>query len=148
MKEYILNRIGELNLRHAQLQSEATNIERPFGAEGEAEYNIKMSCAAEIWNTIKELQGVLDNAPVDRYFTNPSDCVRKIWVYAGGHAFAEIVFPDGTDMELTITKEKLEGLTLFERYQAILLRADTFIKCSLSQPVAQLNTGGDGTVQG
>lgn len=145
MKEYILNRIGELNLRHAQLTSEALAIEKPFSEQRQMEHGIKMACAAELWNTMKELQAVLDNTPC---LEKPSPYIKQLFVFSHGFAKADISVPNDVDVEIKITTEKLAGLNLHERYLAIMKRAEEYIKCSLSQQPAQLNTGGDSTVQG
>lgn len=143
MKEYILNRIGELNLRHAQLTSEALEIEHPFSEQGQLEHGIKMACAAELWNTMKELQAVIDNAPCPE---KPSPYITQLFVFSDGFAKAVISVPDDVDVEIKLTNEKLVGFTLHERYMAIMKRAEEYIKCSFSQQPAQLNTGGVGTV--
>ncbi len=82
--------------------------------------------------------GILD-LEIQRHLLAPyepgektSGLVTSVHVFTDSFAKASIVFSDGVTMEVNITREKLAGLTLEQRFAAIMERANKMITCNTS----------------
>lgn len=54
--------------------------------------------------------------------------IKSIHLFADGMCSAKIVTADGTEIEITLTQEKLEGKSMDERYAAVTARANSLLE--------------------
>lgn len=121
MKDYKPFPAQTLELKKGErLQELNTNKYQPLSETGPVGYG---ALDADLIETLEKQDIIRVNAP---------GWLTAVHVYYNGTASGTITMQDESTVEITITAEKLKGLTMDARYLAVAVRAEKYIQCAVN----------------